>query len=244
MNFQEAHKKLFNGPFGKPKQVPHLLMRLSEIRYKDFNRFENEISIVVTHILKLLNNRKFDDTYFWHRLNNNKPRKLFWGSDEKYLKELFARVQITNSDNLDTFHWPSRLEWKRSAELISADSTLTRQSTRTSQILDKIDSNLKSKLESAKIYDILTLIVSLKDKKLENFNHLTDRKEIVRLHVKEMKDNYGETLKTIDNLGVKRNGGEFSKMIMVRGYIDNLIKVIALEDVDCAIEDSELRIIR
>lgn len=111
MDFQEAHKKLFQGPFGKPKHVPLLLERLLDLRYKNFYLFENEISIVVTRILNLLKNRKdFVDFEHWERTGGGSKPDTLWIHDQKHLIEIFKQVQITNRNNLDIFNWPTEVD--------------------------------------------------------------------------------------------------------------------------------------
>ncbi len=111
-NFQKAHKKLFGGNFGKPKQLPQLLETLANLYFKDFYFYEQEISIITTEIIKLLKNRDFDSFCYWE--NEQRPYKLkkFNKTYLGYIPykiqliRIYNQVKLVNDNNLKEFHWP------------------------------------------------------------------------------------------------------------------------------------------
>lgn len=247
MNFQEAHKKLFQGPFGKPKHVPQLLLKLDQLRYKDFFHFNEEISIIATKILDLLANRDFNNFDYWERTDNGKPKLPFFGGKE-YLKKLFTQVQLTNEKNSNVFEWPKIEGWLHHSIELQMNSGRRREknfeNNRLVSIIHKIDSKLKSKFENSSPNNELTIIISIIDKGLKSKSDvILNREEFIKFRAQEIKTKHGETLAKIDNIGVKRNGGQFMTTMVIKGTIEQLIKVIELEDVEYAFDDSILHLI-
>lgn len=116
MNFQESHKAVFNGSFGKPKHIHRLLLTLSEcwhqwaIRKNGFGdpRVNKELEFLTIELVRMIRDRIIKKEVTTFKFDTSRSKKWVFTDEVKFINSIFERIKWLVDDKGVFFVFPRK----------------------------------------------------------------------------------------------------------------------------------------
>lgn len=116
MNFQESHKAVFNGSFGKPKHLHRLLLTLSEcwhqwaLRKNGFGdtKVNSELESLTIELVRMIRERIIEKKVTTFKFDTLRSKRRVYPDEVKFINLIFERMKWLVDDKGLVFVFPHR----------------------------------------------------------------------------------------------------------------------------------------